>query len=151
MSCQYRKVNDMLKAVFTPNEEPIQFFSFILVAYSLICSAFTFKAEICLTKILDICADRSDCVTTFILELKFLCYKLRNYYVQFTMNKLPIGVKLFIILFKFAQLVNFYLVLIEGKLSLIFPTGCPFQVTMESMILRQLSQTVSFLIDSFCV
>ena len=39
-----------------------------------------------------------------------------NYYTQFTMNKLSIETKLFIILFKLAQLVKFVLALIWGKL-----------------------------------
>ena len=45
------------------------------------------------------------------------------------MNKLPIETELFIIVFELAELAHFYIVLIEGKLSLMFRTGFPFQVT----------------------
>ena len=52
-------------------------------------------------------------MTTYILELKIvLYYKWWNYCLQFKINRLSGEIKLFIILFKLAQLVKFKLALI---------------------------------------
>ena len=61
----------------------------------------------------DFCETLEFSLNSVTFDLKFdLCCKWSNYYLQFTGNKRSIETKLFIILFKLAQLVKFMLKLI---------------------------------------